>query len=214
MTALGLTIGQHDAVGRLIAAAGITVRKEAGPLPRGPVLPDVARIMIVDDTYPVYSPLVPRKVALFAPSPDTQQTTVQMFGCDLDGYILLTIDGTEFRVDCQSSIDQLSGTLGLGRTCRVTAFPGTWEFAWKKDAPEVTARPSDGFYGGLIVRQELFLSVTDDGRYPILVDCLDAIPFIEGEVKRGALSIAWQHGVDTFLAAYWRDPAFNFAART
>lgn len=169
--------------------------------------------MIVDAGYPIYSPLEPRKVALFSPSPDTQQTTIQMFGCDLDGHVILTIDDSEYYVHCQSDSESLREELNLGKTCRVTAFPGTWELAWSRDAPYVAARPSDYFYGGLLVREELFLSVTENGQDPVLVDCLDAIPFLEGEVKRGAISIAASYGVDTFLASYWRDPGFNFAAR-
>lgn len=202
-----------DRIAAAVVGYETTYRPQAGIARKAKAFyGSASRAMIIDDTYPVYSPRDSRKVALFQISPETNQTTVRMFGCDLSGYIVLTIAGDEFTVPCTATNVQLRTALNLGRTCRVTAFPGTWEFAWRDRVLDITARPGNGFYGGLLVQDELWVSMTDDDEEPYLVDCVDSIPFIEGEVKRGALSIAQQYGHGTYLAAYWRDPGFNFAA--
>lgn len=213
-TTYGLTDEQHSAVGKLVADAGVIVRKPAPARPRrSSTGGDVLRLMIVDDEYPVYAPKQIRKAALFVASFDTDQTTVQMFGSDLSGYLELNIGGTIRRAHCQATTDELRAALRLDPGfCRVSAFPGLWEFAWAGDALPLSVVPYSNFFGGVVVTDELWVSDTEDGLNPVLVDVVDAIPFIEGQVKRGAVSIGSPYGDGYFVAQYWNCPGFSFGA--
>ena len=209
----GLTDDQHREVSQVVIDWRTIVRPQAGVPAATRRNLSIARVMNVDAAYPVYLPREYRSVALFTPSRDTQQTTLQMFGTDLTGYIQITIDGTTFTVDCQSTSAQLRTAFALPlNVCRVTAFPGTWEFAWSGDAKTITAIPYTDFLGGLLVTDELWRSQTADGEEPVLVDSIDAVPFIEGQVKRGAISLASPWGDGIYMAQYWHCPGFNFAA--
>jgi len=209
----GLTDEQHREVSQVVIDWRTIVRPQAGVVAAKRRTPSINRVMNVDDGYPVYEPREYRKVALFVPSRDTQQTTLQMFGKDLEGDIRITIDGTTYTIDCQSTSAQVRVAIPLPASiCRITVFPGTWEFAWKDTAQEITAIPYSDFYGGLLVTDELWRSQTADGEEPVLVDSIDAIPFIEGQVKRGAISLASPWGDGIYMAQYWHCPGFNFAA--
>lgn len=214
MSGLALTEGQHAAVGQLIYKSGIVVREEPAKRPRRPSEGgDVRRLMIVDGAYPVYAPKQLRKAALFSASFDTNQTTVQMFGNDLSGYLELTIGGKVFRPHCQSTAAELRNLVRLDpRYGRISVFPGLWEFAWTGDALPISVVPYSAYWGGVVVIDELWLSETENGVDPILVDVVDAIPFIEGQVKRGAVSIASAYGDGFFVAQYWNCPGFSFGA--
>lgn len=209
----GLTDEQHREVSQVVIDWRTIVRPQAGVQPVKRRANAIARVMNVDVGYPVYEPREYREVALFTPSRDTQQTTLQMFGADLEGDIQITIDGATYTIDCQSTSAQLRTAIGLPLAiCRITALPGMWEFAWSGDAKTITAIPYTDFYGGLLVTDELWRSQTADGEEPVLVDSIDAVPFIEGQVKRGAISLASPWGDGIYMAQYWHCPGFNFAA--
>ncbi len=212
-TILGLTLDQHREVSQVVIDWRTTQRPQAGVPSAKRRTPSITRVMTVNAAYPVYEPREYRKVALFIPSRDTQQTTLQMFGTDLTGDIQITIDGTTYTIDCQVTSAQLRTAIGLPlAVCRITAFPGMWEFAWAGDAKTITAIPYTDFYGGLLVTDELWRSQTADGEEPVLVDSIDAVPFVEGQVKRGAISLASPWGDGIYMAQYWHCPGFNFAA--
>lgn len=212
---IGYDDDQHARLSKVVFAVETTTGEEIG-VPRkkrGRSAP-FARVMVVDDEYPIYDPREYREVALFAMSPDSNQTTLQMFGVDLIGDIQITIDGATYTVNCQASNDELREALGLEpEVCRVTVFPGTWEFAWVDDALPIEAIPYTDFYGGLLVTDELWRSISEDGVDPLLVDSVDAIPFLQGSVKRGALSLASSFGGSLYMAQHWHCPGFNFGVR-
>lgn len=209
----GLTDDQHREVSQVVIDWRTIVRPQAGVLAAKRRTPAITRVMNVDDGYPVYDPREYRKVALFVPSRDTQQTTLQMFGTDLTGDLQITIDGTTYTIDCQSTSAQVRAAISLpANICRITVFPGMWEFAWAGDAKTITAIPYTDFYGGLVITDELWRSQTADGEEPVLVDSIDAVPFIEGQVKRGSISLASPWGDGIYMAQHWNCPGFNFAA--
>lgn len=201
---------------RIVLKEGVRPSIEVGrrpPRPRG-----VARVMNVGDEFPVYSPLTVRKVALFQLSRETSQDVVQFFGTDLHGLVRLTVGDISIEIDCRASTDQLRAALGLSlQDCRITAFPGLWEFAWSEGinrrpitCTAIAADLSDYCTAGIVIRQEGWRSTSSDGDGFALVDLIDGIPFIEGELKRGAVSIASAIGDGLWIAHHWSCPAVTY----
>jgi len=222
MTAFGLTIGQHDGLGRLLAAAGITVREAPPARPRPPIDPDTAlRVMILGDEYPIYSPRTERRCVYFMRDLTRATITIEMFGDNLSGFIDVTIGGTLYRTNCQLGTDELRAWFGFDSdVCRVTSFPGLWEFAYApgETAPEFLAEPGPGtsggspqqFRGGVVVTYEGWVSVDNGGGELDTVDVIDTIPFAEGEVTPGAIAIArWSSSVGWFVEK-WQCREFRF----
>lgn len=216
---LGLTEGQHREVGRLVVSARTSQRPPVGVRPKARHTRRAARVMIVSDSFPIYSPRIHRQVALFDWNRTAYVKTVSFVGQDLEGDILLTIDGTTYRIDCTVGNVGLRAALGLShRVCRATAFPGYWEFVfpgrWRPEVSAVPFEPANSgtpfFEGGLWVVQEGWVSATADGINPSLVPCVDGIPFVEGEVRRGALAIASPLTDSLWLTNKWHCPAFSF----
>lgn len=177
----------------------------------------VARVMNVGDEFPVYSPLETRQVALFELSRDTDQDVIQFFGQDLHGLVSLQVGDISCEIDCRASTAELREAVGLAvADCRITAFPGLWEFAWG-DRPRQTiecaavpAYEAEFCAAGIVVRREGWRSVTSDGINYSLCDLVDGIPFIEGELKRGAVSIASQLGEGLYIAHHWSCPSVSY----
>lgn len=201
---------------RIVLKKGVRPSIEVGrrpPRPRG-----VARVMNVGDEFPVYSPLTVRKVALFQLSRETNQDVVQFFGEDLRGLVRLAVGDISIEIDCRASTDQLRAALGLSlQDCRITVFPGLWEFAWGEGinrrpitCTAVAADLADFCTAGIVIRQEGWRSTSSDGDGFALVDLIDGIPFIEGELKRGAVSIASAIGDGLWIAHHWSCPAVTY----
>ena len=215
----GLTDDQHRAIGRLVVAARASQRPQAGVLAKAKRTRRAARVMIVNSSFPVYSPKHSRYVALFDWNPTAYVKTVSFVGQNLEGDILLTIDGTTTQIDCRTSTNGLRAAIGLPlRQCRATAFPGYWEFVfpgrWKPEVSAVPFEPANSddvfFQGGLWVVEEGWVSSMVDGISYTTVAAIDGIPFVEGEVRRGALAIASPLTDSLWIAGKWCCPAFSF----
>ena len=179
---------------------------------------DTLRVMILGPEYPIYSPRESRAVVQFVRDLSRDTITIEMFGDDLAGFINVTIDGTLYTTDCQLGTDELRAWFGFSLAdCRVTAFPGLWEFAFSGVAPTITTEPGPGYSlsnrqyrGGVLVTYEGWVSVDDGDGNLLSVDVVDTIPFAEGEVKPGAIAIArWSSAVGWFVEK-WQCREFRF----
>lgn len=217
MTIYGLDETQHAALGDLISKGGVIVRKPPAKTAKRAFVPGFVRVMTMAELFPIYTPRADRPVAYFERRPDLETITIEMFGSDLVGPIEVTIDGRTYTADCQAGTDELRSVFGfLLKVCRVTAFPGLWEFAFTGVAPTITAKPAVGtsptqtFYGGLVVTEEAWVSVSDGDANLTALDVVDAIPFIEGEVKRGSVGIAFWSDDIGWLVLQWTCRDFSF----
>ena len=182
---------------------------------------DFIRVMIIKSTYPIYTPRKEQVVAYFVRDLTRETITIEMFGDDLAGDINVTINGTAYRANCQSSTAGLRKVFGFNlQTCRVTAFPGLWEFAFSGVAPTITAEPAIGtttvltFAGGLVVTEEAWVSVANDSGALMSIDVVDSIPFVDGEVKPGSIAIAkWSAGAG-WIVEDWHCREFRFVPLT
>lgn len=178
----------------------------------------IARLMTVGDDFPKYNPIVSRPAAIFGLSRSTLQVTVKFYGEDLWGKVRLTVGSITVDVDCRATTDTLRAALVDLIDCRVTAFPGLWEFAFSEDVtelPTITCAPvvtnaTERFLGGCVVTVEGWRSESADGDQYSLVDVLDAVPYVQGEVKLGSIAIAQRYGSALWLAGEWSCPAFSF----
>lgn len=177
----------------------------------------VLRVMIIDKSYPVYSPKTNRECAYFIYAPDMDTTTIEMSGDDLFGNLIVTIDGTEYTVDCQSNTEEIRAVFGFALDyCRVTSFPGMWEFAWSGTAPEMTVEPkltastNTIYTGGVLIIEEGWVSDTDGGGDYLTIPVVDAMPFLEGELKRGSRAIASRSDGVGWLVHQWQCRDFRF----
>lgn len=224
---LGLTPDQHQRLGRLERASRAITRPATGLGAVNGKYPGVARVIIIDDTDPVYSPLEVRDVGIFRRNPSGVQKTIEMVGTNLEGDIVLTIDGTDYQVPCNATTAELRAAIGLSITdCRATAFYGLWEFdfnygRWASDAPSFSVDafeppPEDTetpvFDGGLILTDEGWVSATDDGDTYKTIETNDWVPFLTGAVKRGSIGLAhWSHEAG-WLSSAWQCREISFAA--
>lgn len=180
--------------------------------------PVAARLMTIGDEVPVYDPLTPRKAALFTLNRDGLQKTVRFQGENLWGSVQLSVGGMSIAVDCRVDTETLRSRLAGLADCRITVFPGFWEFAFAEtvnELPTITCEPvittaTERFIGGCIVMQEGWRSASVDGDNYSQVDVIDSIPFIEGEVKLGAMSVGLRYGAETYLCGTWSCPAYSF----
>ena len=217
MPIYGLYEQQHSALGDLIFKGGVIVRKPPSKTAKRAFVPGFVRVMTIADGYPIYTPRADRPVAYFERRTDLETITIEMFGSDLAGPIDVTIDGRSYTADCQAGTDELRSVFRfLLKVCRVTALPGLWEFAFTGVAPTITAKPAVGtsptqtFSGGLVVNQEAWVSVSDGDANLASLDVVDAIPFVEGEVKRGSVGIAFWSDEIGWLVLQWQCREFSF----
>lgn len=182
---------------------------------------DFMRVMIIDSDYPVYTPREERAVAYFVRDLTRQTISIEMFGDNLAGPVTVTIDGTAYTVVCQSSTAGLRAAFGFNLNyCRVTAFPGLWEFAFAGTAPTVTAEPAVGtsttltFSGGLVVTEEAWVSAADEQGRLLTIDVIDVIPFAEGEVKPGSVGVAMFAASSGWIVPKWYCREFQFLSLT
>lgn len=177
----------------------------------------VARVMNVGDEFPTYSSLATRQVALFELARDVETDVIQFFGEDLHGLVSLRVGDISCEIDCRASTGELRQAVGLSvQDCRITAFPGLWEFAWGDvTRKSITCNPKpagleDFCFAGIVVYPEGWRSVTSDGINPTMVDLIDGIPYIQGELKRGAVSIASALGEGLYIAHHWSCPSVTY----
>ncbi len=218
---LGLTVSQHGDLGRLVLKDGNIHRREV-PQHKSSRYPGICRVMVHAEDFPIYTPKTPREVAVFGLNVEGYQKTIEMFGENLEGALTVTIDGNSFTLDCQATTEELRAAAGLQlRDCRVTAFPGLWEFAftssgrWKSREPVVTAVPfvpqSDPWYdGSVLVIDEGWVSLTEDGDTFATIEVTDCLPYLHGEVKRGAIAVAHWSQEAGWIVGQWRCRAFSF----
>lgn len=222
----GLTEEQHTQVGKLVRSARTVVRPDTGLQASPHKYPGLARVILIEDTDPTYSPLTPRDVGIFRYNPDGRQKTVQFTGDDLEGDLVLTLDGTEYQIPCDATTEEIRAILNLDLTdCRVTVFPGLWEFdfnagRWRTEFPtfEIDAYepPEDDdetpvFDGGVTITDEAWVSVSDDGDTYETIEVVDWVPYLTGSVKTGAIGLAgWSHEAG-WLSFSWECRDFSFA---
>jgi hypothetical protein len=223
---LGLTPQQHADVGRLVIDSKTVARPETGAHVNRAKYPGIARVILIDADDPVYNPLAPRRVAIFRRNPKGSQKTIEFSGKNLEGDIILTIDGVEYRVPCSATAEELRAIVTIPlRDCRTTVFPGYWEFdfnagRWSQSVPAFTVEPYEPpeddndtpvFDGGIIVTDEGWVSRTDDGDTYVTIETNDWIPFLQGAVKSGAIGSAlWSHEAG-WLSLAWQCRDFSFA---
>lgn len=216
---LGLTVAQHKEIGEHLIEARHPPRPMAGVASRPKQSnKSAARVMFIDDGYAVYSPRKPRKVAVFHLNRIEQTKTIEMFGTNLSGDLIVTIAGVDYVTDCRSSTATLRAVFApFVQDCRITAFPGMWEFAWTGDAPEMSVRPGlilhdRGYTGGVLLVDEAWRSEDNGNGGFVTIDGTDAMPFIEGEIRRGSRAIAHWTRRDGWLIGDWKCRAFSFRA--
>jgi len=214
----GLTLAQNVALESLVRQSKRGARSAPYIPPANRSGSSLARLMTIGTEFPVYNPLETREAALFELSRHTQQATVKFIGQNLWGRVLLTVGSISIEIDCRADSTQLRSRLQALSRCRITAFPGLWEFAFDPgttELPAITCEPvitsnSQRFLGGCVVTREGWRSVTTDNFEPAIVEVIDCIPYIEGEVKLGAMAIGHRYGASLFLAGEWSCPAFTF----
>jgi hypothetical protein len=218
-TAHAMNRKQYAAFKRLIRDSKDVVRDEAPTVePANRSRLAIARLMTIGDEFPKYNPLETRKAAIFQLDRISLQATVKFYGEDLWGDVWLNIGSTTIRIDCRATTDELREALPNLRDCRITAFPGMWEFAFGDkvtELPEITCEAvlttaPRRFLGGVVVTQEGWRSSSANGEDVSVVDVIDAIPYIEGELRLGAMAIGTRYGDEVYLAGQWSCPAFSF----
>jgi hypothetical protein len=217
-TAHAMNRKQYAAFKRLIRDSKDVVRDEAPTVePANRSRLAIARLMTIGDEFPKYNPLETRKCVLFQLDRLSLQATVRFIGENLWGDVWLNIGSTTIRVDCRADTDELRKKLANLRDCRITAFPAMWEFAFGNDTrelPEITCEPvvtsTRPFLGGCVVTQEGWRSATADGETASEVDVIDCIPYLEGEVKLGAMAVGTRYGDTIYLAGHWSCPRATF----
>lgn len=227
---LGLTGEQHAEIGQLVKGSRVSTRPRTTTASKDPHrYRGVARVMLIDDTDPVYSPKTPRQVALFEYAPDGQQVTVEMSGTNLEGDLALTIGGIEVHVACNATTAELRAALAAQaiplKDCRATTFPGLWELdfnfgRWAKNGPEVTCEayeppPEDEdaavYSGGVTVVEEGWVSTTEDADTYKTIEAVDWVPYSEGSVKSGAVGALEWHYQAGWIAMAWQCRSWSFA---
>lgn len=207
-----------------------------GTIADGKGFPDVARLMTIATTPPKYRPLVDRNAAIFTHEVDLITVIVKFFGEDLWGDVRLRIwpltyinpedvEDTEntapidVRVDCRIETPALRAAIALPPDlCRITAFPGLWEFAFARnviDAPTIVVDPvitsaPRRFLGGAVPFREAWRSRSSGGNSFDIVKVVDSIPHLDGEVKPGAMTLGYKIGLDRFVCSNWSCPRFTF----
>jgi hypothetical protein len=212
-----LTSQQHADIGHVVRSSRNRVRSQVN-VGRGDGRQRVARVMNDGAEFPIYDSIAERDAALFELSRSTDQDTLQFFGSDLQGLVRLTIGSISIEIDCRATTDELRAALGLDVSiCRVTAFPGLWEFAWQLGmVPQtITCVPvpaAEDIYctAGIVQRREGWRSVSADGANVSRVKVLDCIPFLEGELKRGAMAMAFPLGDTLYAAGVWSCPGVTY----
>lgn len=213
----GLTEAQHREVGSLVLASRNGSRPAVGVAPKDRVrVNGGVRVMYVDDGYAIYNPREKRKVAVFHLNRLAETKTIEMSGTNLNGLIIITINGVDYTLDCRANTATLREVFSeYTRDCRITAFPGMWEFAWTGSAPEMSAREGvfvndDGYTGGLLVIDEAWVSEDDGNGGVVMLEVTDAMPFLEGQIRRGARAIAHWSRQDGWLVGEWVCRPFSF----
>lgn len=220
----GLTLTQNQAVERLVKSSRNSTRPATGLSPPNAKYPGLGRVIIFDTEDPTYDPTTTREVALFRFNPTGTQKTVEFSGQNLEGDLVLTLAGTEYQIPCASTTAELRAILNLDlQDCRVTVFPGYWEFdfnngQWAGDAPSFTIdayEPEDEddpvFDGTAIITDEGWVSVTDDGDTYKTIEINDWVPFLTGAVKAGSIGlIGWSHEAG-WISLAWQCRDWSFA---
>lgn len=214
----GLTLSQNQALETMVRGSKRGTRSAPYVPPANRGGSALARLMTIGTEFAVYNPLETREAAIFELNRNTQQATVKFYGEDLWGRVRLTVGSISIEIDCRATSEELRASLQALSGCRITAFPGLWEFAFDPsttELPEITCEPvitssSQRFLGGCVVTREGWRSVTTDNKEPSIVEVIDCIPYIEGEVKLGAMAIGHRYGASLFLAGEWSCPAFTF----
>ena len=229
-----LTLKQNIAIERIWRDARWLVGGNP-ELPAASPRPPFARLMTVGSTFPKYRPVQLRNAALFDYRPELATICIKFIGENLWGDVSLTIGETSVRLDCRADTETIRGRLNFNLDyCRATAFPGLWEFAFGPDIPDVPTITIDPvstsnsvrFLGGAYPFREAWRSVSSNEFNYDTVKVVDAIPFIEGEVKLGAMTIGQlmtvksfeetatgervAKDVDAYLCGQWSCPAFTF----
>jgi hypothetical protein len=220
---IGYTQAQHRRISNAVAAFEARApRGEIGVTKKPRAFPQTtARVMQIDDGYPVYEPDKIRNVAVFVLGPRNRVRTIEMTGDDLHGDINVTIDDAQFglatwNLNCQSQTEAVRKKFGfLDSYCRVTVFPGMWEFVFADEPPAmfVEARPSSGdnlFSGGLQLINERWVSIDDGNGGVKTIEATDSMPFLEGEVKRGSRALAHWSDSEGWIIGQWQCRPFWF----
>jgi len=226
----GLTAAQHSQIGTIVRDRKTIVREQPGQASKGSDrYRGICRVILIDAKPINYVPLTPRTCSLFRYSPQTQQITVMFSGAELEGDLVVTIDGTEIHVDCKATHGDLRAALvaaGIAKAdCRATVFPGLWEFSfagrWSQAAPSFTCvafeppaedTESITYSGELQIVNEAWLSASDDGDTILTVNTIDWVPFATDAITPGAIGGAqWCYGAGWLVIA-WQCRDWSFAS--
>jgi hypothetical protein len=115
-----LTGSQHDAVGQLIAAGGVTVRQDPTQNRKTGYLPPIRVIALTDRTY---DSTTSEQLPCFVYDRSRTVYCVEQVGDRLSGYFALIVNGERYTVECRRT-----SLADLALPCRATVFPGLWEF--------------------------------------------------------------------------------------
>ena len=226
----GLTAKQFNAVGQLVTAAGSRSRPEATRPGLGPY-PGACRVILFGDDDPTYTPKTLRRVGLFRLNTTGIQKTVEFTGHSLEGDLVLTIAGIESRVPCKSTTEELRAILAdngiAAKDCRLTVFPGLWEFdfntggRWSETPPAFNCQPfippddddeTPVFGGELAIVDEAWVTVTTDGDTFFQIGARDWIPHAAGAVKSGSVGAGVWCEEAGWLVLAWQCRDFSFRA--
>jgi hypothetical protein len=217
-------------LGKLVDASKVGSMPAATP-PTAAAFPGSCRVILLDPQNPRYTPKVARNVGLFRLNPEGVQFTASFRGHEMEGDIVLSIGDVVVQVPCEIQTDALRlalQTAGITATdCRVTVFPGLWEFdfnggKWKAAAPSIELIPFEPpeddettpiFSGQITLISEAWLSVTNDGRTVATVPARDWVQHDPNAIRTGAIGGAvWSHEAG-YLVLAWQCRDFSFRVR-
>lgn len=228
MTVYGLTAKQHSEVGRLIAGSRT---ETVVPAPSGnlPQYPGAVRIIAMTDRE--YDPQTAERLPVFIRDTTRNLWTVEQIGAAVSGYIVLTINGTDYTLECrrETLTDLKRQVPGL---IRANVLPGLWELEFRSGLPvTIDWRPintdenttlcalfdnaTDVIYtGSMTIREDCWTTVDNAAEASGLdsIDVVDAIPYSIGSVEAGAIGLAafcWQAG---FLVHGWQCRSWSAAS--
>lgn len=221
---LGLTPDQHYDLG-LLVLNGQNIRRAPAAAKPGPIYPGICRVISL--TARTYDSRVATACPAFLYDRGCRVFTVEQIGSALAGYLVVTIGGVEFTVECRR--ENLADIVAaVPQLQRVEVFPGLWEFHFDPSSSlTVTVRnitldenltlcqlfddiESCIYTGSAVVRQEYWRSVRDTAELAT-VDVVDSIPYLTGAVTEGAIGSA-QFAYDAgWIVNGWQCRTFSHA---
>ena len=221
------TEADFDAIGGMYRDWTTTQRPQAGVKDKKRLSRAGLRVIAMTDR--TYDSTTDEQLPYFDFDRNRTIFNVQQFGTSLSGYLVLTINGVQYVVECRRENLADIQIPGL----RITVLPGLWEFDFgrltEQQSGDVTVEietltsaqqlsvcelfddsTTPIFTGHAIVRRESWVTV-EGVSGPDTVPVTDCLPYLTGNVGRGAIGSAVWNPSAGWVAVAWMCRSFSHA---